>query len=89
MKITNVMTPGFEKLEADAEKSVKVQKAKDAAGQFEAVFVRQLLQESKMFGKGNNAMSGMAVDAMADSIEKGGGLGLTQLIERSLLESKK
>lgn len=67
----------------------RVQKAHDAAGQFEAVLVRQMLQESKMFGKANNAFTGMAVDAMADGIEKSGGLGLTSLIEKSLLEARK
>lgn len=86
MKITSVTTHGLDKPELDAARS---KKAHDAAGQFEAVFVRQMLQEAKMFGKANNAMSGMAVDAMADSIEKGGGLGLAQMIERSLLESGK
>lgn len=83
MKITQVTSPGFEKLEAQAQRA---DKAHDAAKQFEAVLVRQMLQEAKMFGKGSNAMSGMAVDAMADSIEKGGGLGLSQLLERAILE---
>lgn len=89
MKISNatsVTTPGFEKLEAEAK---RIDKAHEAAGQFEAVLVRQMLHESKMFGKSQNGFTGMAVDAMADGITKGGGLGLAQLIERALLEARK
>jgi Rod binding domain-containing protein len=86
MKITNVTSPGFEKLEAEVK---RVEKAHDAAAQFESVLVRQMLHESKMFGKSQNGFTGMAVDAMADGIEKNGGLGLAQMIERALLEARK
>ena len=67
--------------------------AKDArvhktALEFESMLVRQLLSAAKMGGHGkDDAYAGMAVDALASGIEKGGGLGLTRQIEESLARS--
>jgi len=67
------------------------EQAKAAAGQFEAIMLRQLLQESvgSMMGSGKDASSGvygyLLTDVFANSIAAGGGLGLSQVIERQLL----
>ncbi|HRE80368.1 MAG TPA: rod-binding protein [Opitutaceae bacterium] len=70
---------------------------KKAAGQFEAIILRQLLTpaiEPLMSGGlagGGGAASGgggvygyMLTDTLADSLSKGGGLGLTQMLSRQL-----
>lgn len=69
---------------------------KKAAGQFEAIILRQLLTpaiEPLMSGglAGGGAASGgggvygyMLTDTLADSLSKGGGLGLTQMLSRQL-----
>ncbi|MBX3186771.1 MAG: hypothetical protein KF819_07135 [Labilithrix sp.] len=54
-----------------------------AAREFEAIFVRSLLEQSPIAGKGD-AYGGMAVDAMATSVTAGRGLGLGELIRRTI-----
>ena len=60
----------------------------EAARQFEAVFVRQLLKASK-FGEdmGESGYGGMALEALADGVTKQGGLGLARAIEDALRQS--
>ncbi len=63
---------------------------KAVAGQFEAIMLRQLLQESvgSMMGSGKDASSGvygyLLTDVFANSIAAGGGLGLGKVIEQQL-----
>jgi flagellar protein FlgJ len=64
---------------------------KAAAGQFEAILVRQFLQESVgkiMGGQDGGAASGvygyMLTDVLASKLTEGSGLGLGQVIERQL-----
>lgn len=59
-----------------------------AAQAVEACLLRQLIEASGAF-KGSGEAGGqihakMFVDALADAVEKGGGIGLAQLIEKSL-----
>ncbi len=56
-----------------------------AASEMETVFVRHLLEASKIGGpSGESGYGSMAVDALASGIERGGGLGLARAIEESL-----
>lgn len=60
---------------------------REVAKQLEAVVLRQLLAEAKAFrgeGSGSHVYGGMFVDALANAIEAGGGLGLAATLERSL-----
>jgi Rod binding domain-containing protein len=56
------------------------------AQEFEAVFVRQLLSAAKLGGhdKKEDGYDGMAVDALATAVTRGGGLGLARQIEEAL-----
>ena len=54
-----------------------------AAREFEAIFVRSLLKNSPMAGKGD-AYGDMAVDALATSVTAGRGLGLGDLIRNAV-----
>lgn len=59
-----------------------------AAQAVEACLLRQLIEASGAF-KGSGEAGGqihakMFVDALADAVEKGGGIGLAQLVEKSL-----
>ena len=67
------------------------QQVKAAAGQFEAIIVRQLLQESvgKLMQPGGTDSGGgvygfMLTDMLASKIAEGGGLGLGPVISRQL-----
>jgi len=56
-----------------------------ACEEFEASFVKQLLQAAKVGGKNqDHGYGAMAVDALASGIVSGGGLGLSRAIERAL-----
>lgn len=68
---------------------------KRAAGQFEAIILRQLLtpaieplMNGGLTGEGGSGGGGvygyMLTDVLADSLSKGGGLGLTQMLSRQL-----
>lgn len=68
-----------------ADPSAEAKKAEDAhkVGQdFEAILVRQMLSKAKVGGEG--AYGDMAVEAMANAVTKGGGLGLGRVIEHQL-----
>jgi len=54
-----------------------------ATREFEAIFVRSLLANTSIAGKGD-AYGGMAVDALAKSVTAGPGLGLGELIRRAV-----
>jgi peptidoglycan hydrolase FlgJ len=67
-------------------------KALEAARDFEAIFVRQLLQPlEKVQSLGGNSNSGqqiygsMMVGALADAATRGGGIGLSDLIANALV----
>lgn len=73
------------------------EQVKEAAQQFETIFIRQYLSETmKNMGKsmlGGDEMPGgqyyqqMMVDTLADSIESGGGIGLTSVIQAQLQQN--
>ena len=66
----------------------KFEKLEKAAKQFEAIFVRQLLKTAKFGGKAAKGGHGqMAVDAMANAICDGGGLGLSDHIRDALVKA--
>jgi Rod binding domain-containing protein len=60
----------------------------DVARQFEAILVRQMLEESMkplLEGAGGGHMYGYFIsEALADGITKGGGLGLRSILEAQL-----
>jgi Rod binding domain-containing protein len=66
---------------AEASRSAKVTQA---AHDFESVLVRQLLRASKIGGDSKGGYGDMALDALADGVEKGGGLGLAHCIAKAL-----
>lgn len=71
--------------EAVAAAKAETAKVHRAAGEFESMLVRQLLSAAHAVGKdGGGAYGGMAVDALASGVEKGGGLGLAKAIEDAL-----
>lgn len=56
-----------------------------ACEEFEAAFIKQLLTAAKVGGKQqDHGYGAMAVDALADGIVAGGGLGLARAVERAL-----
>ena len=61
-------------------------KVHKAAQEFEAMFVRQILTAAKVGGGHDKQQGydGMAVDALASGITKGGGLGLAREVEDAL-----
>jgi len=70
---------------------VEAKKLDDAARQFEAVFLRQMLSSlerttSTPAGKeaGSNLYGSMMVDAVADAISRAGGMGLASMLKHSL-----
>jgi Rod binding domain-containing protein len=91
--IPAVVPPGHaETGPAEAPKDVK-----RAAREFEEVFLRTLLEPLTKMGKlaggqgaspgGQNAYSSMIVDALSDAITRAGGLGLSDLLERGLMQA--
>jgi Rod binding domain-containing protein len=55
------------------------------AKDFEAVFIHQLLQSAHALGKTDGSgYAGMALDALANGIAEGGGLGLAKAIQKVL-----
>lgn len=66
------------------------EKALKAARDFEAIIVRHMLESlqktSEISGNshGNSGYQSMATEALADSIERGGGLGLADLVAHTL-----
>jgi Rod binding domain-containing protein len=70
---------------AHAPKDARTAKLEKAAGEFEQIFVKQLLKEAKVGGSEKQGGYGdMAVDALASGVQKGGGLGLAKQIEAAL-----
>lgn len=87
------LTPAHHDSKADAVPN----DVKHAAREFEAVFLRTMLEPLTKMGKlaggqsassgGQSATSSMMVDALADAITRAGGLGLSDWIERGLMQS--
>jgi Rod binding domain-containing protein len=66
-------------------KDARTEKLEKAAGEFESLFVKQLLKEAKIGGaQKSSGYADMAVDALANGIQRGGGLGLAKRIEQAL-----
>lgn len=79
--------------EAQAPRNVASEKTAEAARQFEAIFVRNLLSSletsealggSKSGGSGSDVYGSMIVSALAESATQGSGMGLSELILRAL-----
>lgn len=73
---------------ANAANSQKPEEIKKASQQFESILIRQFLSES-MKSLLENGPSGqvygyMLTDSLADSISKGGGLGLCSVLQAQL-----
>jgi flagellar protein FlgJ len=69
----------------------KDQQVKAAAGQFEAILLRQFLQQSvsglmggDKGGPTGNVYGYLLTDTLADKLSEGGGLGLAKVLERQL-----
>ena len=62
-------------------------KVHKAAQEFEAMFVRQILTAAKVGGEKHNGYDGMAVDAVAEAVTQGGGLGLARQVEDAVLRA--
>src|SRR5688500_10477488 len=64
------------------------EQVKAAAGQFEAIILRQMLQDSigKIAGEGasGNVYGFMLTDVIANKLSEGGGLGLSGMLEKQL-----
>ncbi len=66
-------------------KDARTEKLEKAAGEFESLFVKQLLKEAKIGGdQKSGGYADMAVDALATGIQRGGGLGLAKRIEEAM-----
>jgi flagellar protein FlgJ len=66
----------------------QAEQVKAAAGQFEAIILRQMLQDSvgKIAGEGaaGNVYGFMLTDVIANKLSEGGGLGLSGMLEQQL-----
>jgi flagellar protein FlgJ len=62
------------------------EQVKAAAGQFEAIILRQMLQVGKIAGEGasGNVYGFMLTDVIANKLSEGGGLGLSGMLEKQL-----
>lgn len=67
-------------------KAADLKKADEVALQFEAILTRQFLSETMkpLLEKGPQVYGYLITDALADSIAKGGGLGLAPILENQL-----
>ncbi len=84
---------------ADTSKTVENGKLKDAAEQFEAIFLQELLKpmqktsgdgmggEDKDASPGSDTLSSFGTEAVAKAIAKGGGIGIAkQIVQKVSLE---
>jgi Rod binding domain-containing protein len=79
---TPVNADGTRDTSPAAKKQAEIAKV---AKEFEAVLVRQVLTAAKAAGKESSSQyGGMAIDALADGIMHGGGLGLARNLELQL-----
>lgn len=82
------MTPEVSGQRAQSATDKERARVADAAKQFEGIFVRQLLEASKVMGSANKGSSGgygsMAIEALSDGLLRAGGFGLAKQIEASL-----
>lgn len=66
----------------------QTEQVKAAAGQFEAIILRQMLQDSvgKIAGEGaaGNVYGFMLTDVIANKLSEGGGLGLSGMLQQQL-----
>ncbi len=86
-KPANVKTEELD--DSQREKLRDAERIGEAAQQFEAIFVRQLLK-SAHFGKqgGPTGYGNMVVDALATGVTSQGGLGLARAIQASLMSAE-
>ncbi len=75
-------TTALARTESSSETKTKEDAAK-VGREFEAIFVRQMLSNTKVAGKGGG-YADMAVEALATSITAAGGLGMGRAIEQAL-----
>lgn len=87
---TAASLPGLLGQPGSAAKQTPAEQTKAVAGQFEAIMLRQFLQESvgSMMGSGKEAGGSvygyLLTDVFASQLSAGGGLGLTKVIEQQL-----
>ncbi|MBS2012278.1 MAG: hypothetical protein JST00_05300 [Deltaproteobacteria bacterium] len=74
------------KATGDAKAAKKDKELAEAARQFEAIFVRSMLAQSGVAGKAGS-YGDFAVDALAQNVTSGKGLGLAELIRRAVEKS--
>ena len=85
-----VHTPAVTSPEHADQASHAPKKSRDldlAAREFEQIFVRSMLKNTPMAGKGD-VYGDLAVDAMAKNVTEGRGLGLGELIKRAVEKSE-
>jgi hypothetical protein len=79
------VSPTSSLVSAQGAPDAKAAKLKSATGDFESLLIKQLLKEAKIAGADkSNGYGDMAIDALASSIERGGGLGLAKHIEHAI-----
>jgi Rod binding domain-containing protein len=83
MSALRVGTPSPVAAATTPEPAARSSKIEEAARSFEAIFVRSILTQSGCMGRGGG-YGDMAVSAIADAITGGRGVGLGDLIRRSL-----
>ncbi len=66
----------------------KKSKLETATREFEAIFVRSMLEQSNAFGKKGNAYGDMALSTLAATVTAGKGLGLAQVIQKAVEASE-
>jgi Rod binding domain-containing protein len=74
---------------ADRAKAARSRDLETASREFEAIFVRSMMKNCSMGGKGEAAYGDMAVDAVAKSVTAGRGLGLGELIRHAIEKSER
>jgi hypothetical protein len=64
--------------------SERADKLHRAAQEFESLLVKQLLSAAKMGGEAKGGYGDMGLDALANGVEKAGGLGLARRLEEAI-----
>lgn len=68
----------------DAKGAKKARELEKAAREFEAIFVKSMLEQSGALGGKKDGYGDMAVSALAGAVTQGRGLGLAETIRRAI-----
>ncbi|MFO0738537.1 MAG: hypothetical protein U0270_21760 [Labilithrix sp.] len=82
MSLAKIQAPPLAQNVKETAESKKVEDARKVGQDFEAILVRQMLAQTNIGGKGGYA--DMATEALSSAVTKGGGLGLSKMIEQQL-----